>query len=373
MAKPLIVILTSLLTATTSCFAQESTIDVLYNVTGKDSARALAAWHGAEIAKQELAARGTPIMLQLYDGQSNLKMDHAISDMLAHQTKSKIMIGLTDSNAIKPTVMPYLNAKKTFISTAVSDSRPQYNALFNTSFTFKEEADKASQFLQQSMLQQQAVVIASPDSTNQKIAHAFRTSFSRQAKLLKYIKLSPQLTDAQSDDIAQKISQILPDSPHTAIYIAADSQTCLQIAQSIRRAGIDNPIMTSHLFTPKKIAAQENVNLAPFFYTTTITYQPQSPNKQLQKFAREYQQAYQHPPQYPSAATGYDAVMLAGQALAYQQQHPTVSLSTALYNLPPQSLLTGKITAQHVLQNTITVMGVQNSGQHYQVSSNPTA
>lgn len=348
------------------------TIDVLYNVTGENKATARAAWRGAKVASIELNKMHIPVKLRLYDGQSKHNMDHAIAVMQAKNSQSPIMIGLTHSDDLMDTALPVTKANKLFINTSSASEHTQQalgDHYIMTAFTTEQEAKKSALFLHNTMHQDNLIILVEPTSSSQQLAKAISESFSALGGKPTLISVPSHLNNTNADEISSSIHQHLSDSTHTVIYLATNTKSAATLLEALRDQDIVNTVMTSARFSPQHIQSMKHKQVAPFFYTSHTFFDTNNPSQELKQFKQAYRNHYHQDPLLPETALGYDAVMLAGYAIAHSPTYTEKDLQKTLRTLNNASMVTGhlNLTNPKAPVDKIAIVGIGNDLKAYQV------
>ncbi len=355
-----------------SAQAATYTIDVLYNVTGENKASARAAWRGAKVAAVELNKMHIPVKLRLYDGQSEHNMDHAIAVMQAKHSKSPIMIGLTRSDDVMDTALPLTQANKLFINTSSASEQTQKalgDHYIMTAFTTEQEAKKSAHFLHNTMHQDNLYILVEPTTSNQQLAKALSGSFGDLGGKPTLVPVPNNVNSSQADEVANNLRQQLTDSTHTVIYLATNTKTAAKLLEALRDQDIVNTVMTSARFSPRHIQSMKHKQVAPFFYTSHAFFDTNNPSQELKQFKQAYRKHYHQDPLLPETALGYDAVMLAGYAIAHSPTYTDKDLRNTLRKLNSASMVTGhlNLTNPKAPVDKIAIVGIGNDLKGYQV------
>lgn len=134
----------------------------------------------------------------------------------------------------------------------------------------------------------------------------------------------------KSEDYRSIISQF-NDKPFDAIFIAAPTNASAIMAKQLREMGLNQPILGGDSLNSSnyyKIAKQAaNNTIVPSLYN------PESNNKMVQDFIKQYEKKYKEEPNNV-AAQAYDSVMLLANAINEANSTLPSSLTSTLHYIP---------------------------------------
>ncbi|MCF8468821.1 MAG: ABC transporter substrate-binding protein [Sneathiella sp.] len=343
------------------------TIGAIYNLTGSQKNLDIASSEGAQLAADEINAKGgllgKPLNLIIEDGETNTSViAEKTAALIAEQPDMPVLIGMSDTDVTLAAARVAAENKRLFITSGATSPLlpkevPDY--LYLACYGDNVQAAAAADFAYHDLKMRNAIVLYKEDmSYTGLLRKYFETSFTG---LGGEIVLS---RGYKAGSFAGAVSG-LPGTDF--IFLSASPDEVIDGVRALRNAGFTGPILSGDGFD---IGAKwaELPNESNVYFTTHADVDADNTSAEVVAFRAAY--ARRFPGQEPDAFTalGYDTVNLVAAAVTKAGAFEVAAIRDALSTLKDFDGITGNISfnkGSQIPVKSVTLMQVDKGGEKF--------
>lgn len=341
------------------------TLGAVYNLSGGQAGLDVPSAHGAQLAIDEVNARGgvlgRPVELVLVDGETDPAILAAgTATLLAGHPDTSALFGLSDTDMVLAAAGEAAAAQRLFVTSGATSPRlpaqvPDY--LYLACFGDNVQAAAAAEYAYNELQARSVAVLYRREDTYTELLQGYFTT--RFSELGGAIVATAGYTTP--DELAQAIATM--PAADMVFFSAAPDDVIAGVSQ-MRAAGLTVPIVGGDGFDLGGVW-NENPSLSGVYFTTHAFVDLATPDPAMATFIEAYAEAYPGEEAGAFAALGYDTARL---LLAAIEQAGSAEPSAVLAALPavgPFQGVTGDISydnGSRIPDKSVAVL-VVDSGQ----------
>jgi len=333
--------------------ADPPVIGVLYNLTGRQAPLDSPSAQGARRAPAQLAAQANAPQVVLLDGQTNPAVIDTMAQRLVDE-KAQVIVGLSATDMVLAAVPAASAAGIPIITSgATSPELSRQPNVFLACFGDNVQSAAAAEYAYGTLgLRQMYLLMDNDMEYTRQLSHYFKLRFEELGGNVLFEDSYANGNFTPNIDLIKSL-QNKPDG----FFIAAGPDDCGMLVRQMRQAGFTQPILGGDAYDSPQFLQDAGDTANDVYFTTHAFLDAQNGSPRVKEFMAAYKATFGRDPENSFAALGYDAVMLAAQAL--QQVNASTTLTQALEGIDHFEGVTGVLSfgvGQHIPRKTVAVV-----------------
>ena len=339
-------------------------IGALQNVTGSLGSIGAPSLAGARLAAEQLNGRGgvlgRRVKLVARDGHSDPSRVAAATRQLVRMPNLAAITGLNDTAMALAAAPVAERARTVFVTSgATSPLVPREFPRFYFMACFGDNAQAAAgaEYAHDALGARTAWLL-SDDTTDYTIllARYFKERYTQLGGKI----VGEDTYAGGTTDFAAQIQRIraLP-SPPDMLYVSAGPDDIGPLVRQLRRAGIAEPIVGGDGYDTPLLLKEGGSGAHDVYFTTHAFLRPGQGTRRQRRFIAAYRAKFGAPPATAFAALGFDAVMLAADAIRRAGSARPTKVAAALESTRGFRAVTGTISfgpGLHIPDKEVTIV-----------------
>jgi branched-chain amino acid transport system substrate-binding protein len=348
------------------------------SMTGSEATFGVSTDQGVKLAIEERnkagGIKGKKLAVKTLDAQGKPEEAQVAATRLVVKDKVTILLGEVASSrslAVAPVADDH---KVPMISSASTNPKvtldPQGNTrkyVFRVCFIDPFQGTVMAKFARENMKVSKVAILRDVGNAySVGLADFFTETFKKLGGEI----VSDQSFKSGDQDFKAQLTKIRETNPE-AIYVPAYYTDVGLIGRQVRELGMKQPMIGGDGWDSPKLFEIANGAMDGSFFSNHYTVE--SPEPQVQEFIAKYKAAYKNEVPDALAALGYDAALVAMDAMERAKDLSGPAIAEALAATKDFRAVTGTITldAQHNAVKSAVVIAIQNNAPKYAATISP--
>ncbi|HEX8392370.1 MAG TPA: ABC transporter substrate-binding protein [Longimicrobium sp.] len=341
-------------------------IGALYNRAGSQASLGIPSLQGAQLAVEEINARGGVLGRRLEliapEGASDTAALRVAAERLVRVDGVTAVFGLNDTDLVLAAAPPVLAAGRAFVTSGATSPRlpgqvpgPLYLACFGDN----TQAAAGAEFAFDTLRARKAALLY--DAGMDYTVLLGRYFGARFTELGGRVTVSLSYASGAAD-LAAVIARLnaQQDAPDL-LYVAAGPDEVGGIVAQLRAAGFAQPVMGGDAYDTPLLVQQAGPSADGVYFTTHALFDAETPTPRAAAFVAAYRARYGRAPESAFAGLGYDAARLMADVITRAGSDDPAAFDRALQQTRGFAGVTGTISydaGSHLPRKSVTVVRI---------------